>query len=99
MIVKRRVTLHPGVPLSLVSSSPGYRDSSITLTAFSIDANRVTWQITTGDGKIIEGRAKGQQPLPNYPDSWIALAIPLKIHVRERVNAPDFVIGVPGSIK
>ena len=99
MLIKKRITLHPGVPLHFVSRSPAYSGGSLRLESFSVNAGRVEWTIVTEKGKVIEGRARGEQPLPQWPDSWITLAIPMKIHIRERGNAPDFIVNIPGSIQ
>lgn len=99
MLIKKRITLHPGVPLHFISRSPAYLGGSLTLESFSVNSGRVEWVIRTERGVLIEGRAKGEQRLPQWPDSWITLAIPMKIHIRERGNAPDFIVNIPGSVQ
>lgn len=98
MLRKRRVTLQPGVPLHFQPLTDAYQPGWIKLEEFSVDQHRASWVVVTSKGQIIEGRAKGEQPLGLYPSSWISLAIPLKIHVRDRANAPEFILNIPGSI-
>ena len=99
MLIKKRITLQPGVPFHFTSMSPAYKDGSLTLRQFSVSGERVEWVIELNSGALVEGRARGARDLPLWPESWITLAIPVKIHVRERGNAPDFIVAVPGSVK
>lgn len=98
MMVKKRVTLQPGSPYNFKSISPLYQSGSLTLRSFKVESGRVEWFIETNRGHLIEGRAKGEREIPLWPESWITLAIPLKIHVRDSGNAPEFIICIPGSI-
>lgn len=99
MLVKKiRVTLQPGAPYHFNSISPMYQGGSLTLKSFKVESGRVEWFIETNRGHLIEGRAKGEREIPLWPGSWITLAIPLKIHVRDSGNAPEFIVCIPGSI-
>lgn len=98
MLHKRRITLQPGIPLSFSPLSKAYQGGSITLESFEVNARRITWAVRTDKGHIIEGRAKGEMLLPLYPEAWIALAIPVKVHVRERGNCVEFIVCIPASV-
>lgn len=66
--------------------------------SFEVNARRISWTIRTDKGHIIEGRAKGEVILPLYPEAWIAMAIPVKVHVRERSNCVEFIVYIPASV-
>lgn len=97
---KLRIFLEPGVPLYFVPGNGAKPDPkcSLTLTKFKMDENRVEWEIRQGDGQIIVGRVKQEQPLRlfNADGCWISLAVPITVHLSSKgAMRPDFMVTIP----
>lgn len=84
--------------MHLESATAAYAPGWLVLEEITISQHRVSWVVRTSKGQTIEGRARGERPLDLWPGSWISLAIPLKVHVRDRGNSPEFILNIPGSV-
>lgn len=98
MMIKKRIALRTGVPQRFRSVSSEYREGSLTLVSFVIKDDRVEWIVSTDRGEIVEGRTKGERSIPLWPNAWIALAIPIRVHLKNNGLAPDFIVNIPGSV-
>ena len=98
MMKKALLLMEQGVPAILFKPERGKPkiEATITLDTFEVANNRVVWVMKDNTGKLIEGRAKDTQKLDLYPDSWIVLVLPIKIHVFANL-CPEFLFCIPSS--
>lgn len=96
---KLRTRLEMGRPVFLVDASKEAPDllKCIELIDFNATHGSINWSVKCGDGQIITGKVRDQQPIPFLKDSWITLAIPIKLHIKQKCFAPDFIVFIPGS--
>ena len=88
-----------GEPLFFVNSADPKIDKrlSLELIDLSIGVDRVMWVARTGSGEIIEGRHLTSVRIPFLADGVMCLSIPIKLHLRGKSLAPEFVFEIPGA--
>lgn len=97
---KIRFRLEPGVPLYFVSTIQKKQPvPSLELTHFEVKDHKVEWCVKTHDGRLVEGRFKGERPLRLFDEKdWLTLAIPAKFHLAANGAAPDFIAFIPAHV-
>lgn len=102
MQIRLRVPMQLGDKAYFVKPSDKPGDISeipyVELTDFKIEHGRAVWRMNSKAGHLIEGRIRDQQVIPYFRDSWIALAIPVKMDVKAKGLSADFIFCVPSSI-
>lgn len=98
---KVRVRLTPGVPVcfrhAALQKDPDPK-CSIELVSFEATQTRFAWVIRQGNGELVSGVAsyRGESALSLWPDSWVALRIPISIdHLPGGIYAPHFLVQIP----
>lgn len=99
MLKKLRIRLEPGNPVYLIDYREKRPDlkKSIELVDFEAKNGRIAWTVKCGTGHFISGLVGSEQPIPFLARSWIALYVPVCMHLHPKGFSPDFIICIPGA--